>query len=105
MLYELLTEALQVEMQWRFERTQTLTLTFLGHFPPDRPQIKILPDDSPACLGSFLFRLTRNKAGATELVPLLSLLHRPSRCMHASAHHGARPLHRCRCCASSRPSR
>ena len=23
------------------------------------------------------------------------LLHRPSRCMHASAHHGARPLHRC----------
>ena len=83
-------------------RTQTLTLTFLGHFPPDRPQIKILPDDSPACLGSFLFRLTRNKAGATELVPLLiatdgygwplcrragatelvpllSLLHRPSR--------------------------
>jgi hypothetical protein len=35
------------------------------------PQIKILPDDSPACLGSFLFRLTRNKAGATELVPLL----------------------------------
>jgi hypothetical protein len=102
MLYELLTEALQVEMQWRFERTQTLTLTFLGHFPPDRSQIKILPDDSPACLGSFLFRLTRNKAGATELVPLLiatdgygwplcrragatelvpllSLLHRPSR--------------------------
>jgi len=52
-------------------RTQTLTLTFLGHFPSDRPQIKILPDDSPACLGSFLFRLTRNKAGATELVPLL----------------------------------
>jgi len=52
-------------------RTQTLTLTFLGHFPPDRSQIKILPDDSPACLGSFLFRLTRNKAGATELVPLL----------------------------------
>jgi hypothetical protein len=33
------------------------------------------------------------------------LLHRPSRCMHASAHYGARPLHRCRCCASSRPSR
>ena len=40
-------------------------------FPARAPQIKILPDDSPACLGSFLFRLTRNKAGATELVPLL----------------------------------
>ena len=25
------------------------------------------------------------------------LLHRPSRCMHASAHYGAHPLHRCRC--------
>ena len=85
-------------------RTQTLSRSpdLSRTFPAREPQIKILPDDSPACLGSLLFRLTRNKAGATELVPLLiatdgygwplcrragatelvpllSLLHRPSR--------------------------
>ena len=74
MLYELLTDALRVEIQWRFEpepEPEPEALTFSRTFPARAPQIKILPDDSPACLGSFLFRLTRNKAGATELVPLL----------------------------------
>ena len=81
MFYELLTDALLIEIHWRSEldlEPYPEALTLLGHFPdlsrtfPARPpQIKILPDDSPACLGSLLFRLTRNKAGATELVPLL----------------------------------
>ena len=45
--------------------------------------------------------------GLSAVRGVVPLLHRPSRCMHASAHHGARPLHRCTtsgCAAWSRQS-
>ena len=71
MFYELLTDALLIEIHWRFELDLEPYPDLSRTFPARPPQIKILPDDSPACLGSLLFRLTRNKAGATELVPLL----------------------------------